>query len=219
MNRAVYIGGFANGRSLATSVGEALSVRHDDVDVFTFSDAMKRPEQIRKAARGVHTYTHSAGFLAIQAAHPKEIHAFNPPLPTSRTRLLARTAVKSANMHMPGRGIHSVEDIAAVGRFDRSATAELVAHPVANLRPFANKLISKFNAIDTAAYYRGVLETPVTLITTDHDDYFMYGPYEITDAMMMRVPLVWLPGEHDELPLRPSQTLHNYFETIPASRQ
>lgn len=212
MSRAVYIGGFGNGRMSADGVAEALTAGgyYEDADAFTFAYTMDTAE-VGHALTGADVFTHSAGLLAINSAYePNSITAFNAPLPMSKRRLIGQTVVKTAHMHMPGRGIKSAADIPAVTRYDISSVGELAFHPVANLREIG--FISRANGIRYAcrATFRGI---PANLVYTEQDDYFQLSYEDKVVASRYHIPLTILPGEHDELVLRPDQTLANYFET------
>jgi hypothetical protein len=50
MSRALYVGGFGNGQSSVERVASALGDYFDDIDAFTFSQAMSQPDTIRRAA-------------------------------------------------------------------------------------------------------------------------------------------------------------------------
>ena len=79
------------------------------------------------------------------------------------------------------------------------------------MRPFLNKSISNFNAI-AFAHSASRAGLGVNLVTTDRDDYFQLSGEERDIAVReFGLTVITLPGEHDELPLRPVQTLENYF--------
>lgn len=204
MARAVYIGGFGNGKKSAEGVAEALSDYYDDVDLFTFSWAMDRRDAVRRAVRGVDVYTHSAGMLAVVGASPNRIEAFGAPLPTSKPRLVGRTVVKTARMHTPGIGIHSLRDVPAVNNYNLSATAELMAHPIGNLGRLSQ--ITRFSAVEAsiAAQQSGI---PSSLTYNDSDEYFTLVPGDEALATVAGVGVTRIPGIHDELVIRPTATL------------
>lgn len=210
MSRVVYIGGFGNGRASMNAVANELQAYYTNVDPFTFSDAVNNPDEITKAVADVDVITHSAGMLAVVGTWPKAIHSFNAPLPTTRTKLVLKTGVKFARMHTPGIGMYSLEDAKAVARYDASCVGELGAHLVTNLRPFANGQIPKFDAIRTGtiAQKNGI---PTTLTYMNHDAYYKPTDTQLNDARIGEVSIAHLHGEHDELPLRPSQVLEDYF--------
>lgn len=207
MSRAVYIGGFGNGRGSVERVAEALSGYYDDVDAFTFSGAMSTPDIICKAVHNVRVVTHSAGMLAIVGTSPDRIDAFDPPLPSSRLKLLGRTGIKTVRMHTPGIGIRSAGDIAAVNGYDCSSTAELIAHPVRNLGSL--NAISRFDAVDAAIAAR-VDGIDISLVYMDGDEYFQLSEEREAIANARHVTVVRLPGIHDELVIRPMETLSVY---------
>lgn len=205
VNRAVFIGGFGNGAASAERVAEALTTYYDDADVFTFSKAMRKPDKVSKAVVGVDTFTHSAGMLALEHTYPTSITAFNAPLPTSKKHLIGKTLHKTARMHAPGVGIHSAEDVKSVALYDASATGELILHTVGNLRHLGR--IAEFDAIASAAAANSI-GISTELIYTDDDVYFQVPDHYRQLAERINVGLQMIPGEHDELALRPDQTLH-----------
>lgn len=208
MNRVVVVGGFGNGRLIGENIGNSLLGQYDEFDTFTFATGMDNPDILRKAVKGVPVVCHSAALIALQGTFPELISAFNPPLPSSRGHLLRSTLKKTAAMHSP-RSVHNAEDLFTVVRFDASSTAELAVHPVANLRPFLRNIISRFDAIETACHGNSA-GVPIEIITTGDDEYFPYGQSDINRAAINKIPLFILPGVHDELPLRPEQTIRNY---------
>jgi hypothetical protein len=172
MSRAVYVGGFGNGRRSAEGVGGALTPYYEEVDVFTFSEASGDSAKIERATRGVDTYTHSAGLMSLRSGvRPAEVHAFGAPLPTGRAKLLAGTVVKTVAMNVPGVGIHDLSDVTSAIRYGVSSLAEIAVHPVANLRPFINGSISRFDAV-TAATESQSAGIPTWLTYMDDDEYF-----------------------------------------------
>lgn len=204
MSRAVYIGGFGNGRASMERVANALEAYYEDVDGFTFSYAMRNPERISKAVHNVAAITHSAGMMALRHTDPNTITAFDAPVPTSKAALVGRTLVKTAHMHTPGIGIHTSRDLAAIATYDISATAEFMTHPRTNLGNLG--AISRFDAVNAAidAQETGI-ET--CLIYTDCDEYFGLSRRQVRDAHETGVRVMTLSGIHDELVIRPADTL------------
>lgn len=212
----MYIGGFANGQNSAEKVSKALENYFEVVeDPFTFSAAFIRDkERLAKVVRGAEVITHSAGYIALAGLEHDQTHIFNGPLPRKRRQLLGRTATKTIRMHAPGLGLQSPTDIISVAAYDASSVGELAMHPVANLGAFIKNKISKFNSIYEADNAFFVSNIPATLITTEHDSYFKLNSADRYDIRQAKLPLIELPGEHDELVLRPEQTLENYFSKI-----
>ena len=209
--RVVYIGGFGNGRSSAEQVASALQEYYDDVDVFTFSEAISRPNTVARAVESVDTITHSAGMLALAGTVPERISAFGAPLPTAKALLVARTVLKTVRMHTPGIGIQRVQDITAIAGYDASAAGELVAHPGRNLGHLGQ--ISRFDAVKAAvAARRSSSRIPTSLYYTKGDEYFQPSQAQLVAAEAGDVNVLSLPGIHDELIIRPAETLHAAFE-------
>ncbi len=216
MSRVLYIGGFGNGQASAEKVAEALTRSHfEDADTLTFSKAYAHPEVVERIAQDIEVVTHSAGMMAVRSALPKKIHAFNAPLPTTRRQYIARTIRKSNHMHKRGRGIQTEDDLAAVRHYERSSAGEFLAHPLGNLWPFLKGEISRFDAVD-AAVKKQQSGVPITLGYTDHDDYFTLHRHNELYLGDADIAVAHLPGEHDELVLRPSQLLAAYFHSAAA---
>lgn len=206
MTRAVYIGGFGNGQASADRVAGALTDYYDDVYPFTFSGAMRSPEQVIAAVRGVDVFTHSAGMLAIANANPRRIESFSPPIPTTQRRLLGRTAAKTLRMHTLGIGIQSEVDRDSVRVYDMSSFEEFARHPVGNLRHLGN--IARFDAVVAATRAR-YDETPVALTYTNGDEYYQFSTDEEAEISQWGVVVNRIDGIHDELVIRPERTLAN----------
>jgi hypothetical protein len=211
MNRAVYIGGFGNGRGSAEKVGETLADLHGDVDVFTFSYARKNPEIVAKAVKRVPAYIHSAGFMTLRGMKPEYINAFSPPLPKKRIDYVVQTIQKSANMLSSKKRMDA--PLAEVVKYDNSAIAELTMNPVANFRPLFNNEISEFDAIKFAVMARNV-GIPVGLIYTDNDEYFKPSEKQLDEASNNGVPMFFVPGVHDQLVLTPTETIEAYHQQL-----
>ena len=213
MSRAVYVGGFGNGRSSADRVADAIAAEfgYEDVDRFTFAYAMDHSRDIRRAVQDVPVVTHSAGLMAVAGKRPSEVLAFNAPMPASKLRLIGRSVTKTLRMHRPGIGIQSSGDILSVARYDTSATAELTRHAYGNLKRLGQ--IAFFNSVNAAI---GATEYGIntTLVTTDGDEYFRIPTWREESASAHGVRIARLSGVHDELVLRPQQTLSQLNETV-----
>ena len=204
MGRVVYIGGFGNGRGNVERVASALEPYYEEIDEFTFSEAISDPDKVRRAVRDVDALTHSAGMLTLADTNPGRIEAFSAPLPTTKLRLIGRTGLKTVRMHIPGIGIRSPRDVLAVGSYGASSFAELVAHPVLNLGHLGD--ISRFDAVETAIAARQS-DIPTSLNYTEGDEYFRLSQEREAAARAMGVGVMRIPGIHDELVIRPSATL------------
>lgn len=220
MNRVVYVGGFANGQKSADRVGNALGHYFDGVDVFTFSQQASNPEEtletIRRAGRGATVMTHSMGVEAIryslsQNTLPDSVEIVGGPRPKSRLRLLGDTVIKTARINTPGLYIRSVEDFQAVMGYNADSVIELARHPVANFRPFLDGTISRTDALAIAEAARAS-EVGSSLLYTNNDRYYGLSSVEQDKAEHLGIEVYKLPGEHDELPIRPVTFLKTYFE-------
>jgi len=206
MNRAVYIGGFGNGKKSAEGVAEALTGCYDDVDPFTFSHAMDNQNVVRRAVLGADVFTQSAGILAIVGTNPDRIEAFGAPLPNTKGRLVGRTVLKTMRMHTPRAGIQSVGDLRTISAYDLSATAELLAHPKGNLGRLGQ--ISRFNAVE-AAIAAQQSDIPTSLTYANGDEYFSLSAQAEVMAAASGVTVNRITGIHDELVIRPVATLRH----------
>lgn len=208
MRRAVYIGGFGNGKrsaeGVADGIAEASVGYYDDVYPFTFSGAMDNPNIVRRATQNVDVFTHSAGMLALRGTSPRRIEAFSAPLPTTRGRLIRNTLLKTARMHTPGIGIRSAEDFRNVNVYNTSALAELLAHPKGNLGRLGQ--IACFNAVEIAIAAQQS-DIPTHLTYTDGDEYFSLSDEDESRATHSGVKVKRITGIHDELVIRPVATL------------
>jgi hypothetical protein len=210
MTRAVYLGGFGMGRSSAKRVGSVLENHFEEIDVFTFSDYVRKQDEVQKAMRGVSFVAHSAGALAIAdyGSVPSEALLLNPPLRRSIPSLLARTAHKQVRMNTPGIGIYAASDATAAARFTASAAAELLAHPIANLGSL--KAISGFDAVEAAAEAK-IADIDSRIIWTDQDSYFSPTALDLERARAQGVKVEVIGGEHDEIVLRPELFVSRVF--------
>lgn len=213
MSRAVYISGFMGGGKATERVASVLRTNYyDEVESFTFSDAMQNPERIRDILGGATVVTHSAGMLATAGMQPEELHSFGPPLPQHLRHLLVKTPLKRKRMHEPGVGIQSPQDEAAIKAYEASSATELLTHPFGNFR-WLGKILP-FDAVDVAitAQKRGV---KTHLIYTAGDEYFQLSDERETRARQAGVGIMRLAGGiHDELPLRPEATLRAFYEKM-----
>jgi len=204
---ASYIGGFGNGRSSAESVAEALEKRLGTgrpVNAFTFSDYIDDPDEIERATNGARVVTHSAGAMAaLERPNFAEAHILSPPLPRNIGSLVFRSGIKSARMFIPGVGVHLPSDIVAAAKYSAGAVAELAAHPKKNFGQL--KKIAAFNAIHSAVSAVRTGENPLQLVWTENDVFFSPTASELEEARLAGVDYQIVPGEHDEVVLRPDQ--------------
>jgi len=204
MSRVVYVGGFGNGRGSAERVATALERYYENVDEFTFSEAVADPSKVRRAVRGVDVVTHSAGMLPLVGTAPNTIDAFSPPLPSAKLRLIGRTGLKTVRMHTPGIGIRSIRDIASVASYDVSSVAEFTAHPGRNFGQLT--AITTFDAVDAAiAAKESGIHTYLNY--SNGDEYYQLPEQREAAARAMGVGVLRMPGIHDELVIRPDATL------------
>ncbi len=204
MKRVVYIGGFGCGEWGAARVASALNVYYEQVDTFTFYRAMNNPDRVRDAVQGVDVVTHSAGMIAIEGTSPRRIIAFGAPLPMQMHNFAKKTVHKRYRMHTQNAGILSPQDVPIVRKFETSSLAELASHPIGNLGQI--RRISRFDAVDTAITAKQK-NIPTSLVYTEGDEFFYLSERNETVASAAGVTIIRLPGVHDELILRPAETL------------
>ncbi len=211
MNRAVYIGGFGNGTNGTERVVSALATKYDSVTSITFSRAMGNPDKTRRLTEGTFTVTHSAGMLALMAsgACPEELAAFGPPLPLPLTQFPKRTILKRMRMHKADIGIQSPKDAAAIKEYEASSISELFRHPVGNFGHLGK--ISRFDAVEAAIAAKQNRDTDISLIYTDGDEYFQLPPERERVAEAAGISVMRFAGIHDELALRPTATLDQFY--------
>lgn len=208
MSKVVFVNGFGNGSSSTERVGNALGDYYEDVEAFRFSDLIHTPEQVRKASVGANVITHSAGALALRLDSMDRMNSvlmFGPPLPQSISRLLYRTVVKTVKMSTPGIGINSLDDLKAAGHYSASSVAELIANPIDNFARLPE--IAKANAFEMADMVNEG-DIPSALVWTRDDAYFQPSQSAVLSARLKGIGVMDdLPGEHDEIVLRPHQVL------------
>jgi hypothetical protein len=209
MNRAVYIGGFAGGHATALNVGEAIDEWgvFDDVEIFTFSEAMHKPHDVNKAVKNAFCITHSAGIMPVVGASPERLVAFAPPVPSRVRNLVKQTLPKMIRMHTVG--MKDCEDRGNIFMYVGSTIAESVRHPWRNFRSLGK--IAQFDSIQTGinAQHAGI---PTQLIWSPEDDYFSPDRAEIARARDAGVTVVYgrAAGKlHDELLVNPHTQLTN----------
>lgn len=219
MSRVVFIGGFSNGQRSVENVSEALLDYYDDVDPFTFPQAMANPEEVSESVWKSSVITHSAGMLALYGSRPKELMAFGAPLPRTRTGLVLATAMKSLQMFERSR---SLDDVRDATRFNVDSITELAVFTkkrgAGHLRYFVNGAISSYDAISVGREMRQG-GSDVSLIYGENDLYYCPSDLQKDKAREGGVKLRELPdGLHDSLILNPVKALNQYFNGVQSLR-
>lgn len=181
---------------------------YDEVDEFSFAEAMEYPAIINRATLGVDAIAHSSGILPLEGTSPSEIIAFGSPLPTEVHCLLGRTVRLIVGLHLPGAGLKTPGDVWAVASCDFDIIKEFGEHLLPNVRHLGE--VATFNSIHLArdAVASGI---PTSLVYTPGDEYFVPSGVQIAEAAASGVNLMTLPsGVHAELVLRPAETLAAY---------
>lgn len=215
MSRVVYIGGFGNGQKTADKVGEAFSKYYEEVEPYTFSFANQHRYEIARRVKGAELATISSGAIPPTEAHarPDHFRVFSGLLPDTRTHLFVMTGVKTWRMHRMGQGIHNEEDKSAVRSYELDSLKEFAKHPTRNFGPFLSGKIPHFNTVSRAFEAR---DSGIPVSLTYHDDDVYFDLSEGNEGILRNagVEVVRMPGEHDELVLRPEQTLATYFASV-----
>lgn len=215
MSQAIYIGGFSGGRKSAERVQEALGTYYEDVEAYTFAEAMNRLAEVKKASKKKPVITHSAGLLALEGASPSEVVAFGAPLPRGRIALLGASARKQAQMHIDAR---SMPNLVRAIRFDIESGIEL-AVPTrdrgrTHWKHFLNGSISRFDAIEAGRelQHEGC---EVSLTYGTRDLFFNPSVEQEREAVSAGVDITraW-DDVHDALVLNPAIVLHNHFTSL-----
>jgi hypothetical protein len=208
MTRAIYISGFCNGHKTSDRVGKSLETYYDHVSIFTFSEMLNRLSDIESKLEHYDLITHSAGALVIDklSVSPNKIIMLNPPLPSSIVRLILQGFRKTARLHIPGKGLHNLDELSTMSRFGRNSLAEFAIHPIANWGQLKN--ISTFNAVESALS-RKQAGIAVNITWTSEDSFFKPSDADLAFASDNKIPVKIVDGEHDELIIRPVSFLKN----------
>lgn len=210
--RAVIVGGFAtslNGLRPVASAVERLGVA-DEIEVFPFLHAMKRPEEIRKAVEKAVVISHSAGILAISAdSRPQEIVACNGPevQPRWALRLGASALQKRRNTltfatdpDHPARYEYA--------RINSDNLREGLRHPLGYGRRIAQ--VARFS---TAAHLAEALESEqvasATALVTPEDEFFPHVPGALDYG---KAAVHMHAGNHDALLASPDAVLQVWLD-------
>lgn len=208
MSRAVYVGSIGNGRTSAEKVATSLEVYYDDVDFFTFSEAIKDQDTVNRASAGVDLVTHGAGALLLDSpeADPNIAVLLCPPLPTTARELVASMVKKTLLM-----GIDGANGLESMIEYSASSAFEVAVSPLANISNIAR--VARFNSADAAysALLRGV---DSYLFWTENDQCYGRAAADVLPLLSRRLPARILPGEHDEVVLRPDQFLPQVFRVV-----
>lgn len=216
MSRALLVTGFGSGIRNAETIAEALSPGYfEEIDALTFSEALKNSDKVRKAAKGATAVTHSAGYMALMDSlhyrdRPKQVHALGAPLPSSAIGLVFRSIYKSGRMLTPGVGAYSMADIVSALRFHQSVVGEMAAHSPTNLGQLGK--IAGFDAVKVSIVAAREQGVDISLGYNDGDAYFQLSAEEEGRAVAGGVAVHRLPGEHDEIILRPELAAATYFK-------
>jgi hypothetical protein len=212
MSKLVYIGGFGNGHYSSRRVGEAYKAYYDEVTAYTFSDAVNDPEVMRKAVEGADLDLHSAAAILLTklSLKPDRVRLINPPLPRSVASLVVRTVVKTVRMFTPVLSVKNMGDLTAALNYSASSLGELISHPKANFSQLQD--ISRFNAIEEAIKLQGS-GTPTEIIYTTGDAYYKPSKQELANAAANNLNIQLIPGEHDEIAIRPDKLLNTILDS------
>jgi hypothetical protein len=201
MNNVVYIGGYANGRHTLRHVSKSLAAHFENVEVFTFSDSIKKPDIIKRAATEALLITHSAGalFATRNDIHPDKIIMINPPLPHKKRALFIRTLSKQTTRQGSSKNKHTRRSMTTSAIYLISAACELLAHPFIYVTSLPR--IAQFHTV-TMLLAQKDKNKDITVYWTKGDIYFQPTPEEITTLKQAGIPVHTPSGLHDEIILR-----------------
>lgn len=205
MNRLILIAGFASSTHSAERLATVLAshFNYDDFYYLTLHNALTEPTLVYKVTEKADVFTHSAGFIALKGSHPKAIHAFNAPLPSSRRLLVVQTFLRRINEV-------DLRESNDPLRADHGFGYETISNKIKQYSPFLKGVIHSFDPIETAieAHDAGV---DVGLAYTDRDCYSHPTDVQISEVRSRGIKVAQIPGVHDELKLRPIETADQYF--------
>lgn len=206
MSRATLVTGFCAGKGNTERLKVALLDMYEDIDAYTFVQAMNNHKEVERAAKGVPLYVHSAGALAVADTYPSELHAWAPPLPATKRALVGRGAIVGARMH---RRVHrSRDEFVAVAKFDASYLGEAAFHGIDNIRRLGE--ISRFDGVSTAVRMQRI-GIPTSITYANEDAFFKLTREREMEALYANVNVFRIPGEHNDPLLRPVEFLADYF--------
>jgi hypothetical protein len=219
MSNVLVMGGFTESKRMLEPVADE-AVRQgfgDDADVITLRQAYGMDyERLRKRMAGRNVVSHSGAVITVpdasQRVHdselPENFIIIAAPEPRGIVRL-AKAAVKKSVNHMVG-----------ATKYPRSAhmrvvagnTAELLAHPIANLVSIAPD-IANFSTLDGMGEGRIAASERLGYFPMEDDEFYAdswvrsFGATRdlISNGAVVRC----LPGGHDGLLIDPQSVLHD----------
>lgn len=209
MKRAVLIGGLANGKSVLEPVADAICELSciDDVDIFTFVDAMNSSERLKRAVSKQLAVAYSAGIIAVSKdMWPEKIVSCSGPEPRSIGGLVfdACKMIRNSGHDAIAGADHGrmMEIVLGNGLFALSnPLTELQMLPaIARFSTYERLSHSAEAGIDSSA------------IIGLRDNFFNYDKLLHDDSG--RIKVYTYDGDHSELLLRPKSTLEPAFDRI-----
>lgn len=207
MTRKIIVGGFASEQRQMDRVARSFSEFYDeDVEGVSFRSAMNNPLALDELVRGGTVFTHSAGMVAIKDTMPREIIAVAPPVPTSVTRLIARSARGAHDLARESFSQPLKQQLTLAGR-GAELGLEVFWHPRAHLGRLG--VISTFDAIERgiAAQSAGI-ETDIAFM--DHDQLFQLSNGNRIRAANAGLSVLTLHGGHEKLLFEPDELIAEY---------
>ena len=199
----LFVGGLCEGRRSVEAIGDALiAAGADDVVAMTSSRARSKTAELQRLeSLASITVTHSIGVMAVLAeCTPTDLFVFNPPLPTSRRKLIARGGVITA--HMTADAIAEPELRIPTARYAAGYAAEALAHPVTNFRPLINGQISEYDIRRRMLHLPRDVQT--TYVHTLGDEFFQPSKETISALCLRGINFVTCIGRHNRLVVDPS---------------
>jgi hypothetical protein len=204
--RIVVVGGFAESRKMLEPVAEAACEigLGQDADVFRLRDVWDDKDKLNKAVLGQFVITHSAGIIPITPdLRPRGLVTYNGPMPLRINQLAIRALHKST--------IHSLNSIigpneAAHWRTLRGNTAELVLHPLVNLKQLGK--ISRFNTSDRTRDFKQNGIGFLKRVISTHDEIYKRRVRAMNYLSPCEGYLQAIDGRHDDLIIRPAEVIN-----------
>lgn len=210
MAQRLLFGGCGSSESWIKIVTGKLSEHYgDEVTGIRLEPALSRPDQFAPLIEGAIVDTSSFGFAALLRVMeltdclPKEIRAVAPPLlPTSRRKLAGR-AINALRQDDEPKSPDAA-------MYSKAFKYELAAHPVRNMRNFADA--AGIDALGGAIRAREA-GVEVGLVCMTGDKIYPLGDVERTMAQEAGLHLVELQGPHEGFTYDPVGIMTKFEET------
>lgn len=210
----VAVEGFGSGHRAAAYARRDLTANtdYDDVVVFSFQDAINKPEELAEMIHRRNVVAHSAGSLAISRAmaeypdaRPESMLLVASPIPTDPARLILRASnvfqgeLRDSSHSREDARLNIIHTLAMGGELGRHARTHFGAIPA----------ISKFDSFE---FGNELIEEdiPVRMAAMTRDEFFLRSSQEFYDGFYGRKPeleVVSIEGRHCRFAQRPSRVM------------